>query len=763
MSRRPLQRAFCRSFAQPPRRGATIPPIVPGPCSAPAHRRVRRVALLALLIGLLGGAAEARAGGLLMPRRAGDRLGADQHLLKLRIEADVRRDVARIRVEQTWRNLRDSTVEVDWLLPLPVGQRPRDPTWFAGDQRRDASFLDGAAARQRWLRLLRARTDSELIEFVGHPLLTAERVALPPRGERRLVMSYEIELTPDERRRDLILPLRASRISAHPAQEVELDVRLHAETAIGPVYSATHDLSVLRVAPGQVVATSIGDDSLLAQDLHLAWTHTVNPVDGMLLTWWPDDELHGYFAFVAASTRVPGGSQPRLPQEVTFLIDASGSMAGERLEGVRRALRQIVSALGPSDRVNIVAYGDAVQAAFEAPVQLIPEQETQALDFLARIRPGGSGDLPLAIRAALAGVQASTRPHHLVLITDSRPTPEPPELDPRGEETAALLATKGVTLWALALGVDLDASYLERLVRRAQGRLWIPAPRETEEEALVELTRSLQEPVLSDVHVDFRNLGTRQVMGPNRALLGAGEQLLWVGRYRQSGRATVELSGREGAIERIFPYELPTRSRGADGGLDHLGRLFALRRAAACIDSLRFDTTEAEASAADDLVDASIESAVVTEVTAFLGSEDDAFEAPAKAAERARAFLANLDKLGQHPAAVALAANQTRRHAAWRVPTEGQRFLVAAERTLTWVPSAGLRWRGGRAFLYRRARGWVESGLEGATPDVVIKRWTTPFFDLLEQASPQECDILAQRRLLTFATAEGVVRVMDAP
>jgi Ca-activated chloride channel family protein len=82
----------------------------------------------------------------------------------------------------------------------------------------------------------------------------------------------------------------------------------------------------------------------------------------------------------------------RAPLNLAVVIDRSGSMAGEKLAYAKRAAVHLLSALGPQDRLAVVAYDDQVSVL--APSERVEggrrEAMTSAIHGLA---PGGSTDL----------------------------------------------------------------------------------------------------------------------------------------------------------------------------------------------------------------------------------------------------------------------------------------------------------------------------------------------------------------------------------
>jgi Ca-activated chloride channel family protein len=82
----------------------------------------------------------------------------------------------------------------------------------------------------------------------------------------------------------------------------------------------------------------------------------------------------------------------RMPVDVSFVIDRSGSMAGEPLELAKRGVMEAIQLLDDQDIFAVIGYDNHVTNIVSAQAAR-PENKCRAIDALARVMPGGSTDL----------------------------------------------------------------------------------------------------------------------------------------------------------------------------------------------------------------------------------------------------------------------------------------------------------------------------------------------------------------------------------
>ncbi len=162
----------------------------------------------------------------------------------------------------------------------------------------------------------------------------------------------------------------------------------------------------------------------------------------------------------------PTPSQDRSPTGLVVVLDRSGSMAGERLSGAQRALRELVDRLDPTDHFGLVTFDHEANVVVPAG----PVRDKEAIKrAIADVSPGGSTDLSAGYLRGLQELRRSgaTGPR-LLLVSDGHANAgivEPARLG----EVAAAAAGDGIITTTLGFGLGYDEALLGAIARGGNG------------------------------------------------------------------------------------------------------------------------------------------------------------------------------------------------------------------------------------------------------------------------------------------------------
>ncbi|USD22277.1 marine proteobacterial sortase target protein [Microbulbifer variabilis] len=115
-----------------------------------------------------------------------------------------------------------------------------------------------------------------------------------------------------------------------------------------------------------------------------------------------------------------GTRAQRLPREVVYVIDTSGSMGGNSIRQAKESLTLALSRLDGNDRFNVIEFNNSPRAFFPRPLAASAENIQRARREVERLNADGGTEMAAALRLAL-GQQLpdnNNLVHQVVFITD---------------------------------------------------------------------------------------------------------------------------------------------------------------------------------------------------------------------------------------------------------------------------------------------------------------------------------------------------------
>ena len=103
---------------------------------------------------------------------------------------------------------------------------------------------------------------------------------------------------------------------------------------------------------------------------------------------------------------------------MTFIIDTSGSMAGQSIEQAKTSVAQALSRLTTQDRFNVIQFNNRVRSLFSDLQPVTAATIKKALRYADRLTADGGTEMLPALRQALKGSEDVHRLQQVILLTD---------------------------------------------------------------------------------------------------------------------------------------------------------------------------------------------------------------------------------------------------------------------------------------------------------------------------------------------------------
>ncbi len=289
--------------------------------------------------------------------------------------------------------------------------------------------------------------------------------------------------------------------------------------------------------------------------------------------------------------------------DVTFLIDTSGSMDGESIVQARAALRLCLRHLREGDRFNVVAFESSHRSFARESVVFSQTTLERADAWVASLVASGGTELlaPMteAARRNPGGI--------LVLLTDGQVGNEQEILK------SVLAQAKGLRVYSFGIGTNVSDQLLRDLARETAGAVEFIHPGERIEDKVVAQFARAIAPRVSDVTVRFEGVDVGELAPGALPPLVDAEPWVVYGRYERGGVGRAIVRGRVGseswAVE--VPIDLPERSERPT-----VAKLWASERIAD-FERQKLDGRRADAMKAR-IIELSVEHGVSSQYTSFV-------------------------------------------------------------------------------------------------------------------------------------------------
>ena len=559
--------------------------------SSPTHVLPRALLGVVLAsIALFGAPERAFAIGFLVPT---DGSLEPMRIHHHRVSVDVRERIAETRVEQTFLNTTDRTLEATYIFPVPEGATVSGFAMWVNGQRMEGELLDAAQARSVYESIVARMRDPGLVEHMGGNLFRARVFPIAPHSEQRIEIRFSQTLEYQGSVVHYRYPLRTNGPATETLADFTVSFDIASRTAVRAVYSPTHNLSVSRESDHHVIASYEGSRTSLDRDFDLYYAVDDGDVGLSLLTHRAPGEDGYFLAMIAPRTELTDAELAS--KEVLFVFDTSGSMAGDKIARARAALDYMLQRLRPTDRFQVVRFSTDVETLFDhgSSEPATPENVARARQFASRFVAAGGTAIEPALREALRTSGASeASPRMVVFLTDGMPTvgtTDPTTIVRSISASAAQSAPGGARLFAFGVGDDVNTTFLDALARSASGHGEYFRDGTEMERRLSAFYDRIAYPAVTNVRLTLPGASSYDLYPRELHELYRGEQVLVVGRYRGEGPARVVLEGRVGgeATSRTFGFDVSFPRNELRN--DFVPRVWAVRKVGALLDEIRLN------------------------------------------------------------------------------------------------------------------------------------------------------------------------------
>uniref|UniRef100_UPI0037E7ABD1 inter-alpha-trypsin inhibitor heavy chain H3-like n=1 Tax=Semicossyphus pulcher TaxID=241346 RepID=UPI0037E7ABD1 len=181
--------------------------------------------------------------------------------------------------------------------------------------------------------------------------------------------------------------------------------------------------------------------------------------------------VNGYFVHFFAPPDLP-----RVPKNVVFVIDRSGSMHGRKMEQTRDALAAILKDLHEEDHFALIQFDDKIITWKDSLTKASKGNVSKAIAYVKKIKDSGATNINGAVLRAVTMLVKERAENNLperstdmiILLTDGMPNHG--ESNPQRIQANVLSAIEGrMSVFCLGFGNDVDYSFLDVMSKQNKG------------------------------------------------------------------------------------------------------------------------------------------------------------------------------------------------------------------------------------------------------------------------------------------------------
>ena len=519
--------------------------------------------------------------------------GNGQHFRSVALDTDIEIDItgiiARVDVRQRFRNSGQAWAEATYRFPLPDGAAVDRLLVHAGTRVLQGEIQEKQTARRQYQQARAQGMVAALVEQQRANQFETRLANIGPGEEITVAISFLAQVDYRDATFSLQLPLTftprwdpaGSGQGQVPAPAVQaadalgdhyltLNIRLRSGISIARVQSRYHDIDIHPALGGYDLFLA-DPDTRTDRVFELDWVPDFgHGPESALMTWDGGDAI---YAMLMLAPPLAEAIAPQ-PREVVFVIDTSGSMAGQSLQQAKAALYQGLDRLEPDDRFNLIEFNSDSRVLFERSLPADEAGMVEAMDFIDALAANGGTNMAPALRDAMSLPRHKGLLRQIVFVTDGSVGNEDDLLLQIGDELG------DSRLFTVAIGSAPNSGFMRKAAAIGRGNYTHIGRLDEVTERMTSLWGRIENPALQDIAVDW---GMHAELFPEVIPdLYAGEPLWLYARLPAKPRE-VTLSGNLDGQ----PWDQVSRPLPGDGS-DNLTVLWARSKIEALQDSRIF-------------------------------------------------------------------------------------------------------------------------------------------------------------------------------
>jgi len=464
-----------------------------------------------------------------------------------KVTVDIRDQIARTQIEESFVNHTGSVLEGVFYFPLPQEASISGFGMWIGKELVEADIVEKERARAIYETILSEKRDPGLLEWTGGNIFKARVYPITPHSEKRIRITYTQVLPKEGNLYRYGYALRSELLEQTPLRELKIDVKIASEESLAKVICPSH-MARIRQGEHSGHVEFAAEEYTPSRDFEVV-VETGPVSKSTVISHRRGDD--GYFMVLLSPEGLTGTASEKdnansadstEPLDIILMADTSGSMTEVQLSEQRLFIASLLETLGEKDRFRLLAFDVTAEWAFPEAVPATAENSAKALAFLERRGALGWTELDLAFGEVLARCNKDTVVIHVGDGIVSRGDADPVALIARLKK---LYRGEG-HFHAVALGSTHDLMVLRAIAGLGAGSLHRVGGGKDASEVASDLLRELTSSAVRDLELEWAGVRVARVYPGELPNLPAGRQQIILGRYlpeKESTGGTLRLRG----------------------------------------------------------------------------------------------------------------------------------------------------------------------------------------------------------------------------
>ncbi len=336
--------------------------------------------------------------------------------------------------------------------------------------------------------------------------------------------------------------------------DISLAVNIDAGVKIEDLECSSHIIEKKYNSDSRVNVQIARNDTIPNKDFVLRYKVAGNKVKTGIMT--TTDDNGSYFTMMLYPPESISQLK-RVPMEMIFVLDCSGSMNGFPIEMSKKAINRALKRLGPDDSFQIIRFSNNASQLGPKPIEATQENIEKGLTYLEGLHGGGGTMMIEGIKAALDFEHDPKRFRIVSFMTDGY-------IGNEAEILKAISEKLGESrIFSFGIGSSPNRYLLDRMAAIGQGAVSYIGHNDSPIEPVDNFYETIAHPALTDISIDFGDMQVAEVWPPRVPDLFAGRAVVITGRCKSPKNCNITVGGKVGSLDQQYtvPAEFSDNTR----------------------------------------------------------------------------------------------------------------------------------------------------------------------------------------------------------